>query len=234
MLSALFPIAVAMVQGSPSLDIPAAVAPQTLDFNVVRRASESDTTGVPLGTWRLEFRAVEIAGQAAIAYVSRFQTLDGQVTLDSVVVLRHGLRPVSESSHQPTKTMVLRFGGDSVVAAVTDSSGPHRTVTRSPRRFYNSTDTPLAVLSLPATAGFRTVLSEYTYEAGGLTDDTLSVQRVTESQLTARSATANAVMTWTVDRQHHAIARASRRGRSSPGIIEFTRMVRRSTDREIR
>lgn len=223
MLPALLVLAGMIFQGRPLLILPHDVALGAVDFGVYRRSSAADTTRTPLGSWHLEYRAVTHKGEPAIAYVSAFRSPNGRTTVDSVLVLREGLRPVAERSHQPDKVMVLEFSPDSVVAHVTDSAGPHVSVARSLASYFNSTDTPLAVLALPPRIGYRVVLQEYTYEAGGLVNDTLAVVGLNGSELKVRSATASAIWMWTIDAKRHTLLAATRGSRSSPVLIEFVR-----------
>lgn len=211
----------------PPLRVPTAALPQTIEFAVSRMTDSA--VGARVGTWRLEYRSVERPGGKAVAYVSRFLGLNGKtVTVDSVTVMVDGMVPVAERSHQPTKTMNLRFERDSTIADVTDSGGPHHVVTPTPPPYFNSTDTPLAVLSLPAERGVRGVIREYQYEAGGLVDDTLSVEDVAPGRMTVRSATADGIWTWEVDTRAHTILHAQRRGRTGAGGIDFSRADRPS------
>ena len=210
----------------PPLRIPSAALPQTIEF-AVSQVTDS-VVGARVATWHLEYRPVEVRGARAVEYVSSFSGLNGKVvTVDSVTVMVDGMVPVSERSHQPTKIMSLRFDRDSTIADVTDSGGSHHVVTPTPPPYFNSTDTPLAVLSLPAERGIRRVLREYQYEAGGLVDDTLSVEKVAPGRMTARSATADGIWTWEIDTRAHTILNARRRSRGGTAGIDFSRTDRR-------
>ncbi|HKV70502.1 MAG TPA: hypothetical protein VJN62_04605 [Gemmatimonadales bacterium] len=206
----------------PLLRVPEIARTQTMQFAVTAGVDTSPARA-PVGTWRLEYRAQTLAGRRGITYVAQFAFPNGRNVTDSVSVLADGLTPVSERSHQPTKEMDLQFAEDSVVAEVTDSAGVRRVTTRTRPPYFNSTDTPLVALALAASPGVQGVIREYTYEAGGLVDDTVSVQPVSPGLTKVRSATAGAVWIWEIDTHAHAILRATRRGRSSAAFLEFTR-----------
>ena len=226
MTFALFLILAQASRPLPPLRIPSAALPQTMEF-AVSRVTDSGV-GARVATWHLEYRAVEIRGAKAVEYVSRFSGLNGKtLTVDSVTLMVDGMVPVSERSHQSTKIMNLRFDRDSTIADVTDTGGSHHVVTPTPPPYFNSTDTPLAVLSLPAERGIRGVIREYQYEAGGLVDDTLSVEDIAPGRMTARSATAEGIWTWEIDTRAHTILHASRRGRAGGAGIDFSRTDRR-------
>lgn len=104
----------------------------------------------------------------------------------------------------------------------------HHVVTQTAPPYFNSTDTPLAVLSLPVEPRVRMVLREYEYEAGGLVDDSLSVEAVTPGRMTVRSPTAEGIWTWEVDTRAHTILHARRRGRGAAAGLDFSRADRPS------
>src|SRR5690348_9521094 len=134
-----------------------------------------DTARVEIGTRTVERHDVVMGGTRFIHRVLSFVSPRGSV-VDSTVCHGESLAPVSERSHQPTKTMSLDFAGARVTGMVAPKdSAEHAVDMDTTVPVFNSTDADLVVASLPLRDGYRAVLPFYTYELGGLERDTVTV-----------------------------------------------------------
>lgn len=136
-----------------------------------------DTAQVEIGTRTVERDDATVGGARLIRRVLSFVSPRGTV-IDSTVCHAESLAPVSERSHQPTKTMSLDFAGARVTGTVAPKdSAAHHVDMDTTVPVFNSTDADLVVASLPLADGYRAVLPFYTYELGGLERDTVTVLR---------------------------------------------------------
>jgi hypothetical protein len=147
-------------------------------FVVYQRAASGDTAERRIGLWTVDWRVGIDRGQATIYQVNTFVSMSGQAIVDSVVTRQRGLVPVSEISHQPTKTIRLQFQGTRVRAEVTPADSTMRRVERElPDAPFNSSDLLLLVTSVPLRTGYAATVPSYTEEFGGSELDTLRVER---------------------------------------------------------
>lgn len=136
-----------------------------------------DTARVEIGTRTVERHDTAVGGTHMIRRVLSFISPRGSV-IDSTVCHGESLAPVSERSHQPTKTMSLDFAGAHVTGVVAPKdSAAHAVDMDTTVPVFNSTDADLVVASLPLAEGYHAILPFYTYELGGLERDTVTVLR---------------------------------------------------------
>jgi hypothetical protein len=136
-----------------------------------------DTARVELGVRTVERHDDTLGGAHVIRSVLSLVSPRGTV-VDSTVCHAKSLAPVSERSHQPTKTMALDFAGARITGLVAPKdSAPHSVDMDTTVPVFNSTDADLVVASLPFTEGFHAILPFYTYELGGVERDTVTLLR---------------------------------------------------------
>jgi hypothetical protein len=151
-------------------------APAVARFRVTA-TRPGDTTSIAVATRTVERRLTSVNGIPAIQRVVSWVSPRGTV-IDSTLCLAASLAPVSERSHQPTKTMSLNFDGAHVTGTVAPhDSAPHAVDMHTGVPVFNSTDTDLIVASLPLAAGYQAILPFFTYELGGIERDTVTVLR---------------------------------------------------------
>lgn len=121
----------------------------------------------------LDTRAIEHEGQPALLGVRSFVSPRGTI-MDSALVYRSTLAPIFQYSHQPSKTMRLRFDADGVTGTFT----PRDSATREVRHplsgpVFDATDLEAVITSLPYASGYHVVLPFYSFEQATVEQDTV-------------------------------------------------------------